>query len=80
MASPDTPHAAAMRTAEIAKVVADHWRRAALGWGDLMFPGRATAHPLFCVLAALDGETDPRHLGIEEGPDADLIRRLAEVP
>jgi hypothetical protein len=61
---------------EVARIVADHWRRAALEWGDDLMHGRMTAHPLCCVLAALDGETDPRQLGVAEGSDADAIRAL----
>jgi hypothetical protein len=42
-----------------------------------LIPFRIAAHPLGCVRAALCGETDPRHLGVKEGRDARLIRRIA---
>lgn len=56
---------------EVARIVADHWRVAAMEGGDSLVPWRLAAHPLCCVLAALDGETDPRQLGIEEGSEAE---------
>ena len=63
--------------AVIARIVADHWRRATLTW-DMPIPGTVAAHPLCCVLAALDGETDPDQLGIEpHSADAALIREAA---
>lgn len=57
----------------VARVVAEHWRDAMMRDPDLRF----AAHPLACVLAAMDGETDPAQLGVEEGPDADAIRAAA---
>lgn len=62
---------------EIACIVADHWRRAALDWGDQTMEGRVTAHPLCMVRAALDGETDPTMLGVD-GVDADRIRQITQ--
>ncbi len=47
-------------TNERARFVADHWRLAAMKH-DKTF----AAHALCMVLAALDGETDPRMLGID---------------
>lgn len=43
-----------------ARTVAAHWHQAAIdrGWAQ-------TAHALACVLAALDGETDPNELGLD---------------
>lgn len=60
----------------IARLVADHWRAWAMRQPDAMtMPTRIAAHPLCCVLAALDGETDPDRLGIEPNTvTAALIR------
>jgi hypothetical protein len=63
-------------TVQVARLVADHWRRAAISWSDRQMPGHVTAHPLCCVLAALDGETDPDRLGVGDGPERDAIRAL----
>jgi hypothetical protein len=64
----------------IARIVADHWRRVAVTW-DMPIPGTVAAHPLCCVVAALDGETDPAHLGIEPSSrDAERIRELGPRP
>jgi hypothetical protein len=52
------------RRLEIARMVATSWSDAAMRWGSLPMEGRVCAHPLACVLAALDGETDPVELGI----------------
>lgn len=52
-----------------ARWVAEHWRAAAMGWDP---PAPMIAHPLSMVLAALDGVTDPAHLGIEEDAHTDL--------
>ena len=59
--------------AAVAYIVADHWRRAALAdTGEMQT--RLMAHPLACVQAALDGETDPAQLGVDpSSPDAVLI-------
>jgi hypothetical protein len=59
-------------TIEIARAVADYWRKAALAWGDRPIPGSLMAHPLCCVLAALDGTTArPEDLGVEaSSPEA----------
>lgn len=67
------------RTTAIARIVAEHWRDAAMRRGDEpQIPWRAIAHPLALVLAALDGDQDPTgELGIEEGPSAERIRALA---
>lgn len=65
----------------IARIVADHWRNAAMAHADDdMIPFRVMAHPLCMVLSALDGETDPNQLGVSEGPDADKITALAQRP
>lgn len=61
----------------VTRLVVEHWRDAAFGWGDERMPGKVTAHPLALALAALDGETDPVALGVEEGPTADRLRELA---
>ena len=61
--------AAAQEREGTARLVADHWRKAMLDAGDERMPARATAHPLCMVLAALDGETRPEHLGIT--PESD---------
>lgn len=50
---------------EIARLVADHWRKWAMDMNNQPMPTRLAAHPLCCVLAALDGETDSDQLGIE---------------
>jgi hypothetical protein len=47
----------------VARFVCEHWR-AGLDLAD--------RHPLNCVLAALDGETDPNELGIDEEAHADF--------
>ena len=46
---------------DTSRTVAAHWHQAAIdnGW-------TATAHALTCVLAALNGETDPTQLGLDE--------------
>ncbi len=61
--------AAAQEREGTARLVADHWRKAMLDAGDERMPARAAAHPLCMVLAALDGETRPEHLGIT--PESD---------
>lgn len=61
-------------TVEIAKIVADHWRRAAMGFGDTPIPGRIMAHPLCMVLAALDGKSArAEDFGVAPGADAEAI-------
>lgn len=67
----------ARERAERARIVADHWRRATLEWGEQPMPGRTAAHPLCLVLDALGGETRPEHLGIGPGPDFDALTALA---
>lgn len=44
--------------------------------GDSPLPWRAAAHPLACVREALDGETDPRMLGVAPGPHYDQLEAL----
>lgn len=63
----------------IASAVARHWARAVMEPHNacVKMEWRLTAHPLSCVRHALAGETDPRQLGVEEGRDARLIRRIA---
>jgi hypothetical protein len=64
---------------ERARIVADHWRRAAIEWGSEQMDGRVTAHPLSLVLGALRGESDPAQLGIPEGhPDALLLAKVGQ--
>jgi hypothetical protein len=64
----------------IARIVVAHWRRVTVTW-NMPIPGAVAAHPLCCVLAALDGETDPAHLGIEPSSrDAERIRELGPQP
>ena len=56
---------------DVTRTVADHWRAVAVehGWIE-------AGHALCCVLAALDGETDPSGLGIaDDHPDAAAIAR-----
>jgi hypothetical protein len=49
-----------------ARFVAEHWRDALMSSLD-RFPNNAIGtHPLALVLAAMDGETDPVHLGLNE--------------
>lgn len=60
-------------SAEIARLVAEHWHRA------LKEDHIAARHVLGLVLAALDGQTDPEHLGIEPGPTADAIIAAGRV-
>ena len=68
---------AAARKAYNATVVATYWRDAFM---DLDGPLRAGAHPLAMVLAALDGETEPAQLGIEDdAPAAAALNREAEA-
>lgn len=66
------------RRVEIARLVATSWRDAAMRWGDLPMEGRVSAHPLACVLCALEGETDPLELGISPtDPAYEAIRAAA---
>ena len=63
-----------------AELVADHWRKAYLEWGDERMPARIFAHGLCCVLAALRGDTsDPAALGVDPGsPEGQHLAGLAE--
>lgn len=54
-----------------AQFVAEHWRAAAMQWNP---PEPSVSHPLCMVLSALDGQTDPHQLGIEEHAHAALAR------
>lgn len=56
-------------TAAVARYVADHWREftAGAGWA-------VATHPLGLVLAALNGETEPERLGLDEEDRAALAR------
>ena len=60
----------------IARIVADHWRKAALADGVLEVPYRVMAHPLVLVIDALDGESDPNQLGVAQGEDFEAIMRI----
>jgi hypothetical protein len=77
LALPDNTETEMRRRLEIARLVADSWRQFALRHGDIRSSLQLAAHPLVCVMAALDGETRPEHLGIDEGPTADAIRALS---
>lgn len=59
-----------------ARLVADHWRRAALTLDAAQW--RLAAHALCCVLAALDGEDDPALLGVDPGEDFDALLALRD--
>lgn len=70
----------AEQRAAVARIVAEHWR------DQVMAPGlrsrevriRFVGHALALVLAALDGETDPAQLGINDGHvDAQRVREAA---
>jgi 8-oxo-dGTP pyrophosphatase MutT (NUDIX family) len=52
---------------EAARLVAEHWREWLSELGEKPLTGHDLSHPLRCVLAALDGETDPWALGVEPG-------------
>lgn len=54
-------------TAAVAHYVADHWREFTAGAGWTI-----ASHPLCLVLAALNGETEPEQLGLEEEDRAAL--------
>lgn len=57
-----------------AELVADHWRKAALAWGDDWISAQVFAHGLCCVLAALLGDTsDPVQLGVEPASEEGLL-------
>ena len=64
---------------EAARLVATYWRDAAMEQiraGDS--PHSLTSHPCACILTALDGETDPVHLGVEpDSPAGRALRALA---
>lgn len=56
----------------IALAVATYWRDELMREDDQL---RVCAHPVACVIAALEGETDPRELGI---PMEELSGRLGK--
>ncbi len=61
-----------------AELVANHWRKVYLEWGEDRMPARLYAHGMCCVLAALQGDTsDPRELGVI--PESDEGRNLARL-
>lgn len=68
---------ALLRRIRAARVVSEEWRANALGWRDLAVPGRLMAHPLALVLLALDGELDPRQLGVD--PDTFAAQQLEVI-
>jgi hypothetical protein len=58
-------------TTRNARIVAEYWRDEMMQAGDTL---RVCAHPLACVIGALDGETDPVGMGI---PPDEFARRAA---
>lgn len=60
-----------------ARWVADNWRKAAMKYGDDKIEWRTMAHPLCCVLAALDGGKRPADLGVD--PESEEGRLLAAI-
>lgn len=65
-------------TLAITRQVADHWRKAALSWGDTPMPGRLMAHPLCMVLDALHGNSArPEDFGVT--PDSPEGLRIVEL-
>ena len=54
--------------------VARHWRDAVMASDDLRRTGMS--HPIACVIAALEGETNPRELGLPEDADAEFVAAL----
>lgn len=65
------------RRLAVARLVTKSWSDAAMRWGSIPMEGRTSAHPLGCVLAALDGETDPIELGI--APTDDYYEPILQV-
>jgi hypothetical protein len=67
--------AQASRALRAARFVAEHWRDETLAHQT---PYMAlTTHPLAMVLAAMDGETDPVHVGLNESAH-EAFRRVLE--
>jgi hypothetical protein len=60
-----------------ARFVAEKWRDAIMASEELRRTGMS--HPVVMVLAALDGETDPVHVGLNAEHHA-AYRQLAEQP
>lgn len=60
-----------------ARFVADHWRAQYL---EMVKAGDPTfaigTHPLALVIAAMDGETDPDQLGLNEDVRVDFLRAI----
>lgn len=61
-----------LRTAHI---VAEYWHEALLDLGRKHLHLAGMAHPMGCVLAALNGETDPEELGVAADSAAALVLR-----
>ena len=59
-----------------ARVVAEYWRDEAMKDSQAPIFWGAVAHACAMVLAALDGETDPVHMGT---PPDEFERRLAAI-
>ncbi len=60
-----------------ARWVSDHWRKAAMEHDAEPIEWRTMAHPLSCVLAALDGGKRPEDLGVVR--DSEEGRLLAGI-
>jgi len=74
-----SPELTVERTLRAARFVAGYWRDAWMeqyGKGD--HGAGLVTHPLAMVLAALDGETDPMHCGVEESRWGDFLAALQE--
>ena len=70
-----------LRARAIGRLVAQHWQGVALRHTDDASKAHAAvwtamSHALSCVIGALDGETDPVKMGVDEGPTADIIRSI----
>ena len=63
-------------SARAARFVADFWRGSVMASEELRRTGMS--HPLAMVLAAFDGETDPRMLGLPEEADKAFRAALSE--
>ena len=64
-----------IRTLQITRLVAEHWRRESLK-DDIT---RIIAHPMCMILNALDGEIDPREIGVSpDSAEGKAIKRISE--
>jgi hypothetical protein len=61
-----------------ARLVIEHWQAVALKWGSAPIDARTMAHPLACVLAALNGDKSPEDLGVDSTSDEGKILRVLE--